>query len=825
MAYAVNTEWRVRGDGSNTNGGGFDLSAAGINRANQAAAQTTFTDLVIDAVTNTKATSAAFPFTTNDEGNVVNITSGTGFTVQRAQVVSVALGVATFDRALGTLGSTGGNGKLGGAVLTPALATSLYVDGNIIRIKKATYDTAATISFSVGGADAKPPVIIGYDVTDDDNGQPTIRATNAAASPIVNINGAHHVFANFIVDGNGLVDRVFQANSIGVWVENVETIDGFLTGLQLLNDKCYAYRCKATNGGATGAQTAGMAGANGSMFIDCQATGCSNGFASFNSRPHYLRCIAYNNNKSGFYIQGADGLSAYNCVSDDNTLDGLRLDNTFGLVTVALIDNIFSNNGAYAWRSITTDYDADAQNRRAAFVFQNNAFYNNASGVKNKMPDGSNDITLSADPFVDQPAQDYTLNGVAGGGADLLSAHLEKVGTLAAPLTGTSYQDVGAYQSSGVGSAPNAPTNLAVMPAFSGNVLVWTDNSTDEDYFIIERKPSGGSYTVLVTVPADTTTYTDDDAVPGTTYTYKVKAVNVGGSSAYSNEVSVTTPLSGATGVTAPEIDEVQFNVEISEGAEFGPTFSTTIIESKTGREPRIAQWEVSRYEGNVNHAQHNRADMVTLIAFWLARQGPVRGFRFKDWTDFEAMNEALVPDGSPYVQLIKTYTSGLISYVRNIFKPQENQISVTIRKNTVDYPTFTLDTTSGVITLEAELDENITGITTAANVVVSVASHSFSNGDVLYISGVVGMDDINTLTGILLSNTGTTLTLDINSSTFDAYAGGGVVAKYVQPTDALDWTGEFDVPVRFTNDKMKVVAPSSEVRDWNDIGVVGLLA
>ncbi len=273
-----------------------------------------------------------------------------------------------------------------------------------------------------------------------------------------------------------------------------------------------------------------------------------------------------------------------------------------------------------------------------------------------------------------------------------------------------------------------------------------------------------------------------------------------------------------------PEIDEVQLPTDLSEGAMFGPSFSTLVIEGSTGVERRIPQWEIGRYKGDVSHAQHSRETMRELIAFWLARSGKARGWRFKDWTDFEATNEPLVPDGSPTVQLIKTYSSGGVDYVRNIFKPQENQVAVTLRKNTVDYPTFTLDTTTGVVTLNAELDENITNITKAAQAVVTVASHSFSNGDVLYISGVIGMSEINGLTGTVQSNTGTTLTLNIDSSGFTNYASGGVIARYVQPDDLLDWTGEFDVPVRFDTDDMRVSAPSSEVRDWNDIPIIELL-
>ncbi len=52
-----------------------------------------FTDLVIDGTTNTDFTSAAKPGGKNFVGNGFNITSGTGFTVQRVQIISNPSGV------------------------------------------------------------------------------------------------------------------------------------------------------------------------------------------------------------------------------------------------------------------------------------------------------------------------------------------------------------------------------------------------------------------------------------------------------------------------------------------------------------------------------------------------------------------------------------------------------------------------------------------------------------------------------------------------------------------------------------------------------------
>lgn len=91
---------------------------------------------------------------------------------------------------------------------------------------------------------------------------------------------------------------------------------------------------------------------------------------------------------------------------------------------------------------------------------------------------------------------------------------------------------------------PAAPSNLNAVAISTTQVdLTWDDNSSDEDNFIIERKRSvESSYTVIDSVPANTTSYSDFDVRKGTTYNYRVKAVNSNGDSDYSNVATVTTP-------------------------------------------------------------------------------------------------------------------------------------------------------------------------------------------------------------------------------------------------------------------------------------------
>lgn len=94
----------------------------------------------------------------------------------------------------------------------------------------------------------------------------------------------------------------------------------------------------------------------------------------------------------------------------------------------------------------------------------------------------------------------------------------------------------------GSGAAPVAPSQLAAAVVGGGAHLTWKDNSADEEHFMVERMVHGaGNYAEVATVPFDTGQYHDTNVTAGTTYMYRVTAMNAAGE-AISNEVSIQIP-------------------------------------------------------------------------------------------------------------------------------------------------------------------------------------------------------------------------------------------------------------------------------------------
>jgi acid phosphatase len=99
------------------------------------------------------------------------------------------------------------------------------------------------------------------------------------------------------------------------------------------------------------------------------------------------------------------------------------------------------------------------------------------------------------------------------------------------------------FTTAGSEPAPSAPSGLIAGAVSSTRIdLSWNDTATETGYRV-ERSPNGSNnWTQIVSLSANQNSYSDTQASAQTTYFYRVRGVNSGGFSPYSNTASATTP-------------------------------------------------------------------------------------------------------------------------------------------------------------------------------------------------------------------------------------------------------------------------------------------
>lgn len=120
--------------------------------------------------------------------------------------------------------------------------------------------------------------------------------------------------------------------------------------------------------------------------------------------------------------------------------------------------------------------------------------------------------------------------------------------------------------------APTAPGSLTATAASSVQInLTWTDLSSNEASFSLERSADGSTgWTAVASPAANATSASDGSLTASTTYYYRIKAVNTGGSSAYSSVANATTLPPAPTApsaITATAASSTQINLSWTDNA------------------------------------------------------------------------------------------------------------------------------------------------------------------------------------------------------------------------------------------------------------------
>lgn len=201
----------------------------------------------------------------------------------------------------------------------------------------------------------------------------------------------------------------------------------------------------------------------------------------------------------------------------------------------------------------------------------------------------------------------------------------------------------------------------------------------------------------------------------------------------------------------------VQLPSDVERGAQGGPRFKTTILILGGGLEKRNIDWATTRAEYDISYGIESKADYSDVIEFFYARQGRAHSFRFKDWADFAIT-------------------------AQNVMTTDGSTATVSMFKRYTD--------------TGATFDRLITK-PLASGWVVTV--NAVSQTVVYDTSPAAAEVAINTTTGLITLG-----------STHAATSG-----------QAVDITGEFDVPVRFDTDALDINVETFDVGSMPQLTLV----
>ena len=273
--------------------------------------------------------------------------------------------------------------------------------------------------------------------------------------------------------------------------------------------------------------------------------------------------------------------------------------------------------------------------------------------------------------------------------------------------------------------------------------------------------------------------------------------------------------------------ERLPFNVQM--GASYADEFNVEITTTRGGSENRrlVHPYPVRHF--TVQYALSHAEMWDKVISMYHRAYGMFAGFRVRCMDDFSTNANTGTPTPfdepciwiSPGVyQLQKTYGSGGTPLsiglpTRTIFKPVAGKVRIGV--GGLETSSFTVDTTTGRVLLAADKNRNISGITKAAQAVVTVGTHTYLIGESVLFSGVVGMTQINGLFGLITAKTGTTITVNINTSGFNTYVSNGTV------DERITFGCEFDIPCRF-NSRIDVTHVSVDYREAGSIDIIELV-
>ncbi|QUI23630.1 hypothetical protein HZI73_15620 [Vallitalea pronyensis] len=224
----------------------------------------------------------------------------------------------------------------------------------------------------------------------------------------------------------------------------------------------------------------------------------------------------------------------------------------------------------------TTTYDDSILYAHNGYIFINN----NAEVYGSSFIDNVIGIALDLDTGKIEFYKDGISQGIIETGIDTSNTYYPKVyngdttksATITANFGATAFVHQipsGYHPYNATVVQPNIPTNLIAAPSNNNITLDW-DAVTDADNYTILRSTDSGTIDTVIASNMTTTTYTDINVTPGTTYYYVVRAVKNSVESADSNVASAMVENNIATlQIKLSTTDIYEYTVTMSDVSNF----------------------------------------------------------------------------------------------------------------------------------------------------------------------------------------------------------------------------------------------------------------
>lgn len=135
--------------------------------------------------------------------------------------------------------------------------------------------------------------------------------------------------------------------------------------------------------------------------------------------------------------------------------------------------------------------------------------------------------------------------------------------------------------------------------------------------------------------------------------------------------------------------DDVRLPEDIERGTIGGPEYRTTVNRLVSAHEQRNSEWPWPMFASNVGYGLSKREDIEAVYAFFHARLGRARGFRFRNWLDYKVTTAAVaeVAGDTTQRQLIRPYADAVNPQYRVITRPVASTLKVYVNSIlTTDY-------------------------------------------------------------------------------------------------------------------------------------------